>query len=124
MRNQNPTVLWILNDQNSFKWSLEGCYLKTKVSASCYSCTTPLTLLCGPYAAILAIEIPYYSQMLIDKKKSVGHLLHYTGPKEKCNFIQIYPLFSFLMYSPGTISLAIFTHSDATACEARMRESN
>ena len=25
VRNKNPTVIWILNDQNSSKWSLEEC---------------------------------------------------------------------------------------------------
>ena len=24
VRNKNPSVIWILNDQNSSKWSLEG----------------------------------------------------------------------------------------------------
>ena len=26
MRIKNMSVMWILNDQNSSKWSLEGCY--------------------------------------------------------------------------------------------------
>ena len=25
VRNKNPTVIWILNDQNSSKWSIEEC---------------------------------------------------------------------------------------------------
>ena len=26
LRNKNPSVIWIMNDQNSSKWSLEGFY--------------------------------------------------------------------------------------------------
>ena len=33
-----------------------------------YSCTTPPTRLYGPFTATLAIDIPYYSRMLIDEK--------------------------------------------------------
>ncbi len=50
VRNKNPSVIWILNDQNSSKCSPEEFLLQ------------------GPFAATLAIEIPYYSLVFIDTK--------------------------------------------------------
>ncbi len=41
VRNKNQPVTWILNDQDSSKWSPEECW---GCLVPLYSCTSPLTL--------------------------------------------------------------------------------